>query len=67
MLCTAAKYLLLAEDDSASGQVVGGEFYLDLVAGEDADEMFAHFAGDVAEDFSGGASLVEAQLEHGVG
>ncbi len=51
-------WLLLAEDDSASGQVVGGEFYLDLVAREDADEMLAHFAGNVAEDFSRGAALV---------
>ena len=53
----AAKYyfawgLFLAEDDSASCQVVGGEFYLDFVAWKDADEMLSHFAGDVAEDFA---------------
>ena len=43
--------LLLPEDDSAFGQVVGGEFDLDAVAGEDADEVLAHLAGDDAEDF----------------
>ena len=29
--------------------------------------MFAHFAGDVAEDLAGGAALVQAELEHRVG
>ena len=57
----------LPEDDPATGKVIRREFYLDLVAGEDADEVFAHFAGDVAEDLAGGAALVKAELEHGVG
>lgn len=57
--------LFLAEDDSPFGQVVGGEFDLDTVAGEDADEMFAHFAGDDPQDFAVG--IVQAQLEHRVG
>ena len=58
--------LLLPEDDAAAGQVVGGKLDLDLVAGKDADEMLAHFAGDVAENLAGLAALIEAQLEHGV-
>jgi hypothetical protein len=57
--------LLLPEDDSALGQIVGGEFDLDAVAGEDADEVLAHLAGDVAEDLAVG--VVETKLEHRVG
>ena len=45
----------MAEDDAAFGEVVGGELDLDAVAGEDADEVFAHFAGDDAEDLAVGA------------
>ena len=55
----------MAEDDAAFGEVVGGELDLDAVAGEDADEVFPHFAGDDAEDFVVG--VVEAELEHRVG
>ena len=58
---------LLAEDDSAAGEVVGGEFDFDFVAGEDADEMLAHFAGDVTEDLAACAALLKAELEHGIG
>ena len=32
-------------------EVVGGEFHGDLVSGEDADEMHAHFSGDMRDDF----------------
>ena len=67
LLQNLVSLLFLAEDDSASGEVVGGEFDFDFVAGEDADEMLAHFSGDVAEDFAGGAALLEAKLEHRVG
>src|SRR5688572_2722683 len=62
---TGARSLLLAEDDAALGEIVGGELDLDAVAGQDADEVLAHFAGDDAEDLAVGA--VELELEHGVG
>ena len=42
---------LLAEGDARLGQVVGGHFDVDLVADADADEVFAHLAGNVGEDF----------------
>ena len=57
--------LLLSEDDSPLGQVVRREFDLHAVAGEDADEMLAHFARDDTEDF--GFGIVELELEHRVG
>ena len=40
----------LSEDDAALGEVVGRELHLDAVAGENADEVLAHFAADKAED-----------------
>ncbi len=61
------KGLLLAEYDAAPGEIVGGEFHFDLVAGEDADEVFAHLSRDVAEDFARGPPLLDAKLEHRVG
>src|SRR5687767_10556055 len=60
-----ARGSLLAEDDAPLGQVVGGEFDLDAVAGEDADEVLAHLARDDPEDLLPAA--VELELEHGVG
>jgi len=57
----------LPEDDAPARQVVGGKLHLDLVAGKDADEMLAHFAGDVAENLARLAALIQSQLEHGVG
>lgn len=56
---------LLPEDDPAFAQVVRGELHFDSVAGEDADEVFAHFAGDDAEDLVVG--VVQLELEHRVG
>ena len=32
-------------------EVVGGELHGDLVSREDADEMHAHFSGDMRDDF----------------
>ena len=35
----------------APREVVGGELHFHAIAGEDADEVLAHFAGNYAEDF----------------
>ena len=43
--------ILLTEGDAGFAKVVGGHFDIYLVANTDADEMFAHFAGDMREDF----------------
>ena len=59
--------LFLPKHDSAAGQIVGGKLHLHLVAGQNADEVLAHLAGDVAEDFARGAALLQAELEHCVG
>ena len=53
-----------AEDDAGFGEVVGGEFDLYFVPGDDADEVFAHFAGDVGEDVF---TVWEVHAEHGAG
>src|SRR5690349_19061358 len=55
---------LLPEDDPSPGQVVGAEFDFDAVAGEDADEMLAHFARHDAEDLA--VAVVQTELEHRV-
>src|SRR5580658_4521061 len=39
--------LAAAVDDAALGQVVGGHFHGDRIAGEDANVVFAHLARDV--------------------
>ena len=44
--------LLLAENDSRLGQIVGRKLHRDLVPGNDADEMLAHFAGDMGQDIT---------------
>ena len=38
---------LLAECDSRLGEIVGGDFQRHFVAGDNADEMLAHFSGKV--------------------
>jgi|HubBroStandDraft_2_1064218.scaffolds.fasta_scaffold2028146_1 hypothetical protein len=60
------KGLLLTEDDPTAGQIVRGEFYFDFVTGKDSDEMFAHLARDVSEDFPRRPPLLNAKLEHRV-
>ena len=40
----------LSKNDARLGQIVGRKLHLHFVARDDADEMFAHFAGDVRED-----------------
>lgn len=54
--------LARAEGDAGLVQIVGGHFDLNLVADGDADEMFAHLAGDVREHF---VTVGEGDAEHG--
>jgi len=54
----------LAVDDAAFGQIVGGHLHLHLVAGEDADVVLAHLAGDVCRDH---VAVLQLHPEHGVG
>jgi hypothetical protein len=49
--------------DPTSGEVVRGQFHLDLVAREDSDVVHPHLPGDVREHL---VSIVEFDLEHGV-
>ena len=42
-----AAVLAGTEDDAALGKVIGGELYGDLVAGQNADVILAHFSGNV--------------------
>ena len=42
-----AKWLPLAERDAALGEIVWREFDPDFIAGDNADEMLTHPAGDV--------------------
>ena len=51
-----------AVDDAGFVGVVGGHFDFDAVTDDEADEAFAHFAGDVGEDFVG---VREFDPEHG--
>ena len=53
-----------AVGDASFAEVVGGQFDGDLVAWQDADEMEAHFAADVGDDFM---SVFEGDQELGVG
>ena len=43
--------LFLAKGDAGFAEVVGGHLDFDLVAHADADEVFAHLAGNMGEDF----------------
>src|SRR6476660_8565141 len=56
--------LLVAVGDPATGEVVGCELDLNPIAGEDADVVHAHLAGDVREDL---VAIFELDAEHGVG
>jgi len=41
----------MPERDPRLAQIVRGHLDIDLVADADADEVFAHFAGNMGEDF----------------
>ena len=59
--CAAGSRLFArAVGDATLGQVVGRQFHLDLVAGEDADVVLAHLAGDM-----GGHDVTVLQLRRG--
>src|SRR3990170_2536018 len=49
--------------DPAAGQVIGRELHLDLVPGEDPDEVHAHLAGHVCQHL---VAVLELHAEHGV-
>src|SRR6266542_6274641 len=49
--------------DPAARQVVGGELHLDLVPGQDPDEVHAHLAGHVREHL---VSILQLHAEHGI-
>src|SRR5271155_1947236 len=58
-----SRCLLVTVDDAAAVEVVRAELNRDAVAGEDADEVFAHTSGDVCK----GLMLVfKLDLEHRV-
>src|SRR5690606_25139117 len=52
-----------AEGTPAAGQVVGRKLDHDAITGENADEVLAHFAAEVAED---GVPVLKLDGEHGV-
>jgi hypothetical protein len=53
--------LLVAIDNAAAVEVVRAELNRDAVAGEDADEVFAHTSGDVCK---GLMLILKLDLEH---
>ena len=57
-------FLLVAIRDATSGEVVGSQFHLHLVAGQDADVVHAHLSGDVREDL---VTRIDLDAELGVG
>src|SRR5690242_19538966 len=56
--------LLVAVDDPATGQVVGGELHHHAVLGEDPDVVLAHLAADVGEDL---VPVAQLHAEHPIG
>ena len=59
-----ASYCLHAESDATLAQVVWGQLDFDLVTGEDANVVFAHFARNVSGH---DVAVVELNTKHGVG
>src|SRR5262252_3278746 len=57
--------LLRPIGDATPGEVIRRQFQLHLVARKDADEMHAHFPGDVGEHLM--PPVVQDHPEHGVG
>src|ERR1700733_8574239 len=53
--------LLVAVDNAAAVEIVWAELNRDAVAGEDADEVFAHTSGDVSK---GLVLVFKLNLEH---
>src|SRR5712671_3171439 len=56
-------YLLIAINDSSAIQVVRRKLHRDFVAGQDANKVFAHLAGDMRQYL---VLVLEFHFEHGV-
>jgi hypothetical protein len=52
----------MAEGDAGFAEVVGRHFDVDFVTDTDADEVLAHLAGDVGEDF---VTVGQSDAKHG--
>ena len=59
-----ARPLAETECDAGFVLVVGGHLHFDAVANDESNEAFAHFTGDVSEDF---VPVLELDFEHGAG
>jgi len=59
--CFLETGILVAIRDTASGEVVGSEFNLHLVAGQNADVVHPHLSGDVRQDL---VAILEFDPEH---
>jgi hypothetical protein len=57
--------LFVPVSDPAFGQIVGGHFNLHAVAGENADEIFAHLAADLRQHDV--LAVIQTDTEEGVG
>jgi hypothetical protein len=55
--------LFIAVHDATTGQIVWAELNRDAVAGEDADKILPHAAGDVREDL---VLVLKLNLKHGI-
>jgi hypothetical protein len=53
-----------AEGDPSFAEIVRGEFHRDFIAGQNADVIFAHLAGDVRRNY---VTVFEFDPEHGIG
>lgn len=56
--------LLVAVRDATSFEVVGSEFHLNTIAGENSDVVHPHFAGDVGQNL---VTVLQFNPEHCVG
>ncbi len=56
--------LLVAIRDATASEVVGSEFNLHFVAGENSDVVHPHFPGDVRQD---SVAILEFDSEHCIG
>ena len=56
--------LLVAVDDAAPGQVVGGKLHDDPVLGQDADVVLPHLAADVGKHLM---TVLQLNAEHRIG
>ena len=56
-------YLFVSEGNASFGEVVGGHFDLNLVAGEDFDVVHPHFSGNAGRD---DMAVFQTDAEHRV-